>query len=301
MVVVPMKGSTFAEIIQYSRRYAAEGREFGGFYQCDRGVLFDEADPTKVVGISFEPMDPERVYWVAAPIGPLEGMEKNLPLLQWAAENSDKIPTEEHTWPGRKNTKAAIVANQIKRVWHHTWEWAKLPKIEGKHGDRVLGPEEVRSAVRAILGHVPVNDLAMNNVFRWGDRRGAGEITVSDFLVGKLKAMVCHGKQQCCIWYKNLSMSPSFCLQVEKDIKPLCYEALAGKGATREEVGALDPEYLEVVDHVCSTLDRDSDGLVSRGDVLRWQQDVDIYRSLSHGGFNTRAPSLRVTSMTFGV
>lgn len=174
MCAKEIPGRVLENIITYSRRLTKEDPPVssGGYLQiCDK-IEYDD-DAQKILKIQGKTFDPDRKYLTALPANLFDGMDNNVPLLEWAAE--EKVVVECDDW---KPAKVIIVEAFSALLW---LELGSFDKIDA-NGDGVLTREEVKNRAIEVFGG-EIADLVVDSVFSVADLNLTGVITPVDMMV----------------------------------------------------------------------------------------------------------------------
>jgi len=158
---VQMQGKDFIEVVKYSRRNEGQ-KEEAGYLQVDDGVEVVDKVVTKIKN---EPIDPNKEYRIGFLVVALDGMNPNLPLIEWTKKNPDKV-NKDSSRPG-KPLLLEYFAKQL---------WLQLPSFNDIDTDKsgALSIAEVKQAYRKVFAKridfdkdgviSPEEEEAVNNV-----------------------------------------------------------------------------------------------------------------------------------------
>ena len=155
MAAVAMPGKVLSDAIAYSRKGANNSPpiETGGYLQCCDMIIWNESNQV-IQSIRGEPFDQDATYLVALPAKSLTGMDRNVPLMQWA-ESSDVVVDPEACRPA----KLAIVEYFSSLLWLELGSFADID--QNKSG--CLSEEEIRGHAEKVFGR-RFADLVVSNV-----------------------------------------------------------------------------------------------------------------------------------------
>ena len=180
LVSVYMPGKVLQHAIAYSRRgsYKQPKLASGGYlHTCDM-IEYDD-DSQRIQRIRGQPFDADRKYLTTLPVSHLKGIDKNMPLMDWASTELPHLLDD----VGRA-AKTAIVEYFTAKVWIELASFADID--QGK--DRTICLNEVRNRAIKVLGE-GVSDLVVQNVFAIADLNNDGAIHPLEMLVTVFIAM----------------------------------------------------------------------------------------------------------------
>jgi 2',3'-cyclic-nucleotide 2'-phosphodiesterase (5'-nucleotidase family) len=166
-VAVRMRGSVLQDALRWARTHPAGWHEQKrGFLQLDSGV--DVEAPTvcgdfapegelgaagsdTMVRVSGEPFVPDRDYLVACPRNLLAGFCEIVPLVEWAAQNRDRLRGNDDYTP----IMDLIMRDRAQSIWCRL---GSFEEIDG-NGDGFISRRELQARVQVVLHHYPSEDL----------------------------------------------------------------------------------------------------------------------------------------------
>jgi hypothetical protein len=186
IVVINLPGSLVANAIQFSRQPALSTPpvEKGGYLQCDDHIDWDRGTNT-VLAIAGEPLIPDKVYSVAIAQQLLEGLDSNLPLLEFKSTHSD---LDVHADAGM-GLKEIIVAHFAKALWTDMIRSFNFSASD-TDGNGFISREELLEAARQKYKEVneggdassEISGLLVDNLFRVADANCDGLLSKSELV-----------------------------------------------------------------------------------------------------------------------
>lgn len=164
IVVVRMPGTVLRDAVASSRAKAPV--ESGGFLQVDDRMRVD--DQNRIVAVGGEPFDPARTYRIAVVRNLFAGMDGVEPLVRFAKEHPDAIPTPT---TGRE-VKVALVAAFSAVLWEQLGGFDAIDADQ----DGVVTRAEIHEALERVGGH-PQSPVAARIVLDALDRDEDGAIS----------------------------------------------------------------------------------------------------------------------------
>eukprot|EP00283_Hemiselmis_rufescens_P012654 CAMPEP_0173454728 /NCGR_PEP_ID=MMETSP1357-20121228/52960_1 /TAXON_ID=77926 /ORGANISM="Hemiselmis rufescens, Strain PCC563" /LENGTH=299 /DNA_ID=CAMNT_0014421791 /DNA_START=43 /DNA_END=939 /DNA_ORIENTATION=+ len=190
--VVPIKGSIIAEAVKQSRSFALldPPQDHGGYLQTDSGITWNE-ETQEITHIGGAPIDGDKEYKTAVLAVTLNGMNRNQPLIDWANDNSSRIPPEEMHRPA----KEVIVSHSSALIWTYLGEHpegkggkglAHMPSFDQLDKDQsgVIDFEEIKDAVQRLVGGdkgAKVPEFVVQNIMHTVDANNDGTIDAAEF------------------------------------------------------------------------------------------------------------------------
>lgn len=155
MAAVTMPGKVLSDAIAYSRSGAHNTPpiETGGYLQCCDMIIWNESSQL-IQSIRGQPFDPDAKYLVALPAKSLTGMDRNVPLMEWAASSKVAVDLE-----ACRPAKLAVVEYFSSLLWLELGSFADIDK--DKSG--CLSEEEIRAHAKTVFGR-DFADLVVSNV-----------------------------------------------------------------------------------------------------------------------------------------
>ncbi|KAL1520112.1 hypothetical protein AB1Y20_023584 [Prymnesium parvum] len=164
MVVVPMLGAALQAAITHSRAGEPTDERRAYLQLCDAVVVEGKED--EVLSIGGLHFDPSSTYQVALPRNLLKGAFDIQPLVQYANDNPQLLPSEDSYVP----------ALNAKQTWRSLGAFDSLDL----DGNGVLTREEIRVALRRKLGQEP-SEVMLDNVLGSIDVDGSGTISRDEY------------------------------------------------------------------------------------------------------------------------
>ena len=175
MVVITVPGQVIADMVQYSRTGGRIGS--GDYLQIDNQMVWDEAKGL-LTHIAGSPVVADKMYDMVFPYLALKGTLA--PLIQWADEHRDELPTsEENGIP----FQVALVEYWSSSIW---MQLAKLPQLD-TDGDGIISTSELKEGIKSLYSSEHIQDLVLSNVLAAADTDGDGNITLQELLVTVIK------------------------------------------------------------------------------------------------------------------
>ncbi|KAJ3351561.1 hypothetical protein HDU83_008825 [Entophlyctis luteolus] len=180
--IVNMPGSVFANVIAFSRRFAAQDVAKGGFLQsCD--ALKWDAKENKVISVAGAPLDPDREYIVAVSYQSLVGLDDIVPLVEF----SRTLPKLKKDYDCQ-GAKEMILAHFCLSIWHDILQGntstEKAFASLDTDGDGYLSRDEIVAALkRRYQGgdYEGLSEAVCDNMFSIADASGDGQISFDEF------------------------------------------------------------------------------------------------------------------------
>jgi Ca2+-binding EF-hand superfamily protein len=186
IVVINLPGSVIADALQFSRQPALSipPVEKGGYLQCDDEITWDRGT-NAVLAIAGEPMNPEKIYSVAIAQQLLDGLDSNLPLLEYKATHSE---LNVHADAGM-GLKEIIVAHFAKVLWADMIRSLNFSALD-TDGNGFISREELLEAAKHKYNEVDhvgdpsseISSLLVDNLFRVADSNSDGLLSKSELV-----------------------------------------------------------------------------------------------------------------------
>jgi len=192
MGVVPMPGRVLEGAVGYSRRASRRDppeEDSGLLHLCDMvRYTYKSAEDEDgwIVEIGGLPFAPGQIYSVALPIALLNGMDDNVPLLDWARESGLRMSEE-----GGKPVKIIFVETFALSFWGNLGSFAEMDE----DGDGIITRVELERAISTKLG-LDYNSekdsrylkFLVDDIMAVADVDGSGTVDLTEFLAAKLNA-----------------------------------------------------------------------------------------------------------------
>ena len=241
LIAVELPGHVLQDAILYSRQGARQSPPVssGGYlHTCDALEFANDDASDRIVSIQGQPFDLQKQYLCALPYQVFEGVDNQIPLLDWAQQQQSDLPSSERARPA----KLVIVEMFAALLWLEMGSFADIDT----NRDGVLTLEEIKSRVGTLFGE-QVADLVAESVMDVADLSRTGTITPLDMAV---------------VQFIATDMLNHVCTREELRVMEAVVSEVLGMRPTHEMVK-------RVVSELRSVLDLTGDGRINRDEAMQ--------------------------------
>eukprot|EP00547_Thalassionema_nitzschioides_P009719 CAMPEP_0194225346 /NCGR_PEP_ID=MMETSP0156-20130528/39400_1 /TAXON_ID=33649 /ORGANISM="Thalassionema nitzschioides, Strain L26-B" /LENGTH=988 /DNA_ID=CAMNT_0038957263 /DNA_START=101 /DNA_END=3063 /DNA_ORIENTATION=- len=172
ITLVNFPGKVIEKAITFSRRHSPQEEATGFLHACS-AIDYDENEK-RIISISNEAFDPDRLYKVACPIALLSGMDNNVPIVEWVKETG----IEAHPDAG-KPVKMAFIEYFALKIWLSAMPFEEYDlNYDGK-----ISLEELKAHLAKRFG-----ELMVDKFMKYADADHNGFISAAEYSVVRQKA-----------------------------------------------------------------------------------------------------------------